>query len=150
MSCCYSGVQVGKELGGVAVVKVLRQFGIKKRSDCSGMPSAVKKKKRCFRGGVNCVVLGELEEVEILLPIVFPGANKRSKSFNNGSISPLNLSIVLGVIRSSADHLCSKGRKNVLPKSGGKLRTLVSKKPVRKTVMTEYMFNKKAGSLLGG
>ena len=62
------------------------------------MPSVVNEKSRCLRGGVNCVVVGKLEEVEVLLPIVFSGNNKRLKSFNNGAISPLNLSIALGEI----------------------------------------------------
>ena len=100
------------------------------------MPSVLKEKRRCLCGEVNCVVVAKLDEVEILLPTVFSAVNKRFKSFNNGSISPLNLSIALGVIRSSVHQLCSKGGKNVLPKAGGKLRTLVRKKPVRKTVMT--------------
>ena len=99
---------------------------------------------------MNCVGVGKVEQVEILLPIVFSAVNKRSKFFNNGSISPLNLSIALRVIRSSVHHLCSKGGRNVLPKAGGKLRTLLRKKPVRKTVMTEYMFITNASSLLGG
>ena len=121
----------------------MRQFGIKKRGDGSRVSSVIKIEGRGFRGGMDCFVVGKLEKVEILLPIVFSAVNKRSKSFNNGSISPLNLSIALGVIRSGVDHLCSKGGKNIFPKAGGKLRTLV-KEAVRKSVMTEYMFNKKA------
>ena len=114
------------------------------------MPSVVKKKRRCLCGGVNFVVVSKLEEVEILLPIVFSAVNKCSKVFKNGSISTLDLSVALRVIRVSSDHFCAKSGKDVLPKAGRKLRALVRKKSVRKTVMTEYMFDKKTRGLLGG
>ena len=114
------------------------------------MPSVVKEKRHCLRGGVNCVVVGKLKEVEILLPIVFSGINKSSKPLKDNSISPLDLSVALRVIRGSVDHFCSKSGKDVLPKAGRKLRALVRKKSVRKTVLTEYMFDKKTRGLLGG
>ena len=114
------------------------------------MSSVIKEKGRGFYGRMYCVVVGKLEEVKILLPIVFSGVNKCSKSFKNGSISPLNLSIALRVIWSSVNYFCSESCKDVLPKGGRELRALVREKSVRKTVMTKYMFNKRTRGLLGG
>ena len=46
MSRRYGGVQVGKELGGVAVVEVRRKLGIKQRGHRSWMPSIIEEKRR--------------------------------------------------------------------------------------------------------
>ena len=99
---------------------------------------------------MDCVVVGELEEVKILLSVIFSAVYKSPKTFNDGPISALDLSVSLRVVRSCVYYFGSERRKDVLPETGGKLRALVREKPVRKAVVAEYVLDKKTGGLLGG
>ena len=96
------------------------------------------------------VVVGELEEVQVLLPIILSAVNKCPKTFDDCSISAFNLSISLGLVRSRVYHFGSQCGKDVLPETRGKLRALIREKPVRESMMAEHVLDEKAGGFLGG
>ena len=99
---------------------------------------------------MDCVVVGELEEVQVLLPIILSAVNKSPKTFDDCSIGAFDLSIPLGVIRTRVYHFGSQCGKDVLPETRGKLRALVREKPVREPVVAEHVLDKKTGGFLGG
>ena len=96
------------------------------------------------------IVVGELKEVKVLLPIIFSAVHEGSKAFHDGSIRALYLPVALRIVGCRVEHFCSKCGKDVFPEVGRELRTLVGEKATRKSMVAKHVLDKKARGLLGG
>lgn len=114
------------------------------------MSSIIKEEWCCLRSRVDGVVVGKLEEVQVLVPVVLSAVDKSAKAFYNRPICPLDLAVALGVVGGCVDHLGSKCSEHVFPEARCKLRTLVGEESMGKPVMAKDMLDEKARCPLCG
>lgn len=114
------------------------------------MSAVIEEEGGGFGDRVHGVIVGELEEVKILLPVVFSTVDKCSKPFDNSSICAFYLAVALGIVWRRVDDFCPKRRKDVLPEGGRELGALVREEAMWEPMVTKHVFDEKARGVFGG